>query len=376
MPSITVRMRPMALAEHAVTTPAVRLATLLEGARPALDGATRLSLADYAHEIVRSGFPALRDYGGRLLAAAPVHQLADPALAARLLGVDAGALVDGAAAGPPIPRDGTLLGALFQSLVTLSVRTYAQAGEARVGHLRTRGGEHEIDLIVERRDGRVVALEVKLSATVEDADTRHLKWLADRLGPDLLDACVITTGHEAYRRADGIGVIPAGAADGLMPARRAEIRVQERVPSRRTADPAAPRSSWRISSISRRNPGSTGSADTLAGAASCSGAESGRYTKTSPPDGSISQPRRAPLSMYSRILSWSTGRLSLDERNSTTKSGQRGMNPARCSSVRTARRALETQEASGERTAPFGSRKPPEESNVLPVPSRFAQRLN
>ena len=133
-----------------------------------------------------------------------------PALAARLLGVDTGALVDGAPAGPPVPREGTLLGALFESLVTLSVRTYAQTNEARVGHLRTRGGEREIDLIAERRDGRVVALEVKLSATVDDADTRHLRWLADRLGPDLLDAAVITTGREAYRRADGIGVIPAG----------------------------------------------------------------------------------------------------------------------------------------------------------------------
>ena len=146
----------------------------------------------------------------RRLAAAPVHQLADPALAARLLGVDTEALVDGAAAGPPIPRDGTLLGALFESLVTLSIRTYAQASEARVGHLRTRGGEHQIDLVIERRDGRIVALEVKLSATLAEADTRHLRWLADRIGPDLLDACVITTGQEAYRRADGIGVIPAG----------------------------------------------------------------------------------------------------------------------------------------------------------------------
>ncbi len=34
--------------------------------------------------------------------------------------------------------------------------------------------------------------------------------LAAGLGPDLLDACVITTGPEAYRRADGIGVVPAG----------------------------------------------------------------------------------------------------------------------------------------------------------------------
>jgi predicted AAA+ superfamily ATPase len=145
----------------------------------------------------------------RRLATSPVHQLADPALAARLLGVDTQALISGTPAGPAIPRDGTLLGALFESLVTLSVRTYAQANEARVHHLRTRAGEHEVDLIIERGDGRIVALEVKLSATVDDNDTRHLRWLADRIGDDLLDAVVITTGKDAYRRLDGVGVIPA-----------------------------------------------------------------------------------------------------------------------------------------------------------------------
>ena len=89
------------------------------------------------------------------------------------------------------------------------MRTYAQANEARVHHLRTRAGEHEVDLIVERGDGRIVALEVKLSATVDDRDTRHLKWLADNIGNELLDAAIITTGKDAYRRRDGIAVIPA-----------------------------------------------------------------------------------------------------------------------------------------------------------------------
>ena len=60
---------------------------------------------------------------------------------------------------------------------------------------------------------------------------------------------------------------------------------------------------YRISSIVRRNPGSTASADTLAGASRRSGGESGRYTKTWRPGGSISQPSLAPLSMYSPILS-------------------------------------------------------------------------
>lgn len=301
---VTVRMRPLSLAERGLVEATVPMASLLRGGRPRLAGSSNVGLADYAAEVTGSGFPAIRlmaprfrrsqldgyldriiehdfeDAGRsvrdraslrrwltayaaasstttsysairdaatpgepdkparsttiryraaleqlwmieevpawlptrnwlRRLSSAPVHQLADPALAARLLGVDVGALIDGADAGPAMPRDGTLLGALFESLVTLSVRVYAQANEARVSHLRTRAGEREIDLIVERADGRVVALEVKLSALVGDDDVRHLRWLGDRIGPDLLDAAVITTGREAYRRRDGIGVIPA-----------------------------------------------------------------------------------------------------------------------------------------------------------------------
>jgi uncharacterized protein len=143
------------------------------------------------------------------LSSPPKHQLADPALAARLLGVDDGALLDGRPDMPPTARDGTLLGALFESLVTLSLRTYAQAAEARVSHLRTAGGAHEVDLILERADGRVVAVEVKLARDVNIRDAAQLRWLADRIGEDLLDAVIVTTGPEAYRRSDGIAVVPA-----------------------------------------------------------------------------------------------------------------------------------------------------------------------
>jgi uncharacterized protein len=145
----------------------------------------------------------------RRLSSPPKHQLADPALAARLLGLDADALLSGEEAGPRVPRDGTLLGALFESLCTLSLRVYAQASEARVFHLRTNGGEHEVDLIVEREDGRVLAVEVKLARDVGNGDVRHLTWLAERLGDSLIDAMVITTGERAYRRPDGVAVIPA-----------------------------------------------------------------------------------------------------------------------------------------------------------------------
>lgn len=147
----------------------------------------------------------------RTLTAGPRHHLADPALAARLLGVDAEALLHGRTGGPQLPRDGTLLGKLFESLVTLGVRVAAEAAGARVRHLRTAEGKREVDLIVVRDDHRIVAIEVKLSQSVGDEDVAHLRWLADRIGDDLLDAVVVTTGGEAYRRADGIAVIPAGA---------------------------------------------------------------------------------------------------------------------------------------------------------------------
>ena len=145
----------------------------------------------------------------RQLGSAPRHHLTDPALAARLLGIDADALLDAGTSGPLTPRNGTLLGQLFESLVTLDVRVHAQRSEARVGHLRTHRGDHEVDLIVERGDHRVLAIEVKLAHTVRDDDVRHLRWLRDRLGDELLDAIVITTGSDAYRRSDGIGVVPA-----------------------------------------------------------------------------------------------------------------------------------------------------------------------
>jgi len=57
-------------------------------------------------------------------------------------------------------------------------------------------------------DDVLLASEVTLSAAVGDRDARHLHRLRDRLGDDLLDAAVLTTGPEACRRKDGIAVVP------------------------------------------------------------------------------------------------------------------------------------------------------------------------
>lgn len=136
------------------------------------------------------------------------HHLCDPALAVSLLGLSKKKLLSGEGGHDALPRDGAFLGALFESLATLSVRVFAQAADADVYHLRQQDGRHEVDLIVESEAGDVVALEVKLSATVDDRDVRHLVWLREKIGARLQDAVVVTTGAHAYRRQDGVCVIP------------------------------------------------------------------------------------------------------------------------------------------------------------------------
>ena len=135
-------------------------------------------------------------------------QLADPALAARLLRVRVADLLQGTAPAPLTPKDGGLLGALFESLVTLSVRVSAQGAEAEVNHFRTYRGDREVDLIVKGESGRVLAVEAKLAAAPAGDAGAHLNWLQGELGDELLDK-LITTGPSAYRSADGIAVVPA-----------------------------------------------------------------------------------------------------------------------------------------------------------------------
>ena len=135
------------------------------------------------------------------------HQLADPALVLRLLSLDPAMLMKGSALGQ---HSGGLLGGLFESLATQTVRVLAQAAEAETYHMRTANGAREVDLIVERFDGRCLGIEIKLTATPDDDDVRHLRWLRDKASDRIADVFILTTGSRAYRRGDGIGVIPLG----------------------------------------------------------------------------------------------------------------------------------------------------------------------
>jgi predicted AAA+ superfamily ATPase len=103
---------------------------------------------------------------------------------------------------------GAGLGALFESLVAHSVRVYAAAADATVGHLRAHDSAHEVDLIVEATDRRIVAIEVKLSSGATDHDVRHLTWLAAQLGDRVVDRVLINAGTFATRGTDGVAVVP------------------------------------------------------------------------------------------------------------------------------------------------------------------------
>jgi len=143
----------------------------------------------------------------KALAGSPKHYLADPALATRLLRLTATQLLGGQEPDIRVPRDGSFLGAAFEALVGLSVRTFAQHCEARVYHLRTHGGRHEVDFIVEGVTG-ILAIEVKLAGTIRDKDVEDLLWLWNLPGVNCIDTVVVHTGPQAYRRGDGVAVVP------------------------------------------------------------------------------------------------------------------------------------------------------------------------
>ena len=152
--------------------------------------------------------PAWRPLGTSLrnLVQAPKHHLADPALAAVLLRATPEILAKGQ--GRWLGSRGSLVGGLFENLAMLTVRGAAQVSGCDVFHLRTKRGEQEVDLIVEGEDGRIVAFEIKLNRAASDRDVKHLLWLKEKLGDQVADLVLLNTGEHAYRRPDGVAVVP------------------------------------------------------------------------------------------------------------------------------------------------------------------------
>jgi predicted AAA+ superfamily ATPase len=140
------------------------------------------------------------------------HYLADPAFAAYLLGLDEKILL-GAKNWPERAerfdaKYGSILGRLFEALVYLSLNTYASVNNAKLFFVRTHKGDREIDFVIQK-DSQVIACEVKFSPGAATDDGKHLKWFMEKTGNTCVDAMIITTGGVAYRRNDGIAVVPA-----------------------------------------------------------------------------------------------------------------------------------------------------------------------
>ena len=70
-----------------------------------------------------------------------------------------------------------------------------------MSHFRDRDG-HEVDIILEDVAGRVVAIEVKAAASVDQRDTVGLRYLAGRIGPDFVHGYVLYSGQGSVRIGD------------------------------------------------------------------------------------------------------------------------------------------------------------------------------
>jgi predicted AAA+ superfamily ATPase len=75
------------------------------------------------------------------------------------------------------------------------------------GHFRTDAGD-EVDLVLERDDGQVIAVEIKAGSRISSEDFRGLRQLKDRLGPRLEEAIILYTGEHAYTHDDWITILP------------------------------------------------------------------------------------------------------------------------------------------------------------------------
>ncbi|HWE91178.1 MAG TPA: ATP-binding protein [Pseudonocardiaceae bacterium] len=76
-----------------------------------------------------------------------------------------------------------------------------------VGHFRTGDGD-EVDLVLERDDGQVIAFEIKAGSRVHREDMRGLRALRRRLGSRLHAAIVLYTGAYSFVHDGDISVLP------------------------------------------------------------------------------------------------------------------------------------------------------------------------
>jgi predicted AAA+ superfamily ATPase len=130
----------------------------------------------------------------------PKRYLIDPAFSGPLLGIDARAVL----------RDGDLLGRMIDTLVAAQLRAECEVSELspRMFHLRDGNGTHEVDILIELADGRLIGIEVKADAAPDQGSAAHLRWLRDAVGSRFLLGLVLHTGPRAFRFDHSILALP------------------------------------------------------------------------------------------------------------------------------------------------------------------------
>jgi len=139
-----------------------------------------------------------RNLGQRLVKAPKVH-LVDTGLACHLLGADASRL----------SGDRPLLGRLLESFVVGELRKQISWTDPQTTlyHFRTATGS-EVDVLLEKPDGSVAAVEVKASATVTASDFTAIKELQDQLGKQFRAGVVLYLGDQIVPFGDKLWLVP------------------------------------------------------------------------------------------------------------------------------------------------------------------------
>ena len=133
----------------------------------------------------------------------PKAYMVDSGLAAHLVGAGPAALTS--ALHPA-------LGPLVETFVVGEIaraQTWAQTS-CRLYHFRDRDG-HEVDLVLETDDSRILGLEVKASASVGHSDFRGLEILRDRLGTRFVNGVVLYLGEMTLPFGDRLSAVPVPA---------------------------------------------------------------------------------------------------------------------------------------------------------------------
>ncbi len=153
----------------------------------------------YAIDDIPSYSPNLRS--DARIGKAPKRHLADVSLAIAALNLSKELLA----------KDLNTFGFMFESLCLHDIRLYIEHMGGRMFHYRD-GRNREIDAVVEARDGRWGAIEVKLGTGQIDAAAKSLLKLNDffaKEGKPPSFLCVVCgMAVYAYRRPDGVYVVP------------------------------------------------------------------------------------------------------------------------------------------------------------------------